>query len=268
MIAIFKHNKAYRAEFTNFSDGAVAVNLANVPVDNTPFAILVSPLTPVSMVRDVLEQTIDALSQMGILKYCSNISLPYLPYARADRVFKHGDSNPLKTFVNWVVYVSDLYDLPRFSILEPHNFWAIPEKLRDYFLVEWLYSCIEKEEYQHITSVIAPDEGAVNRATRVADLLGVKVSAVAKKRRDMGTGKIVAYDLDVTSDIGVQPLVVDDIIDGGRTFIELADAIKIYDKTIQPHLLVAFGIFSNAKNNELLGQKYKTISAIYDWEAQ
>lgn len=267
VISIFKHNKIYHAEFTNFSDGAVSVNLSSVPVDNASFAILVSPLAPASMVRDVLEQTIDALYQMDLLKYCTNISLPYLPYARADRVFKHGDSNPLKTFVNWVVYVSDLYDLPRFSILEPHNFSAIPEKLKDYFLVDWIDSCIEKEDYQHITSVIAPDEGAVNRAERVAELLGVKVSAVAKKQRDMSTGKIVAYKLDVTSDIGVQPLVVDDIIDGGRTFIELADAIKAYDKTIQPHLLVAFGIFSNAENNKLLAQKYKTISAIYDWEA-
>lgn len=267
MIAIFKDGKVYHAEFTNFSDGAVAVNLASVPVNDSPLAILVSPLTPVSMVRDVLEQTIDALYQLDILKYCTNISLPYLPYARADRVFKHGDSNPLKTFVNWVVYVSDLYGLPPFSIVEPHNFSAIPKTLRHYFLVDWLYSCIEKAEYQHITSVIAPDEGAVTRAERVAELLGVKVSAVAKKRRDMSTGKIVAYELDVTSDIGVQPLVVDDIIDGGRTFIELADAIKAYDKTIQPHLLVAFGIFSNVENNKLLAQKYKTISAIYDWEA-
>ena len=267
MIAIFKRNKVYHAEFTNFSDGAVAVNLASVPVDKEPFAILVSPLTPVAMVRDVLEQAIDALYELDILKYCVDINIPYLPYARADRVFKLGDANPLKTFVNWVSHVSFLYNLPKFSILEPHNFSAMPKALRKYFEVETLAECIDPKEYRHITSVIAPDKGALERAQQVADVLGVNVSVVAEKRRDMSNGKIVAYELKIQGEIGAQPLVVDDIIDGGRTFLELADALKAHDSVIQPHLLVAFGIFSNAKNNELLKQKYKTISAVYDWEA-
>lgn len=267
MIAIFKRNKVYHAEFTNFSDGAVATSLARVPVDKEPFAILVSPLTPVAMVRDVLEQAIDALYELDILKYCTSINIPYLPYARADRVFKPGDSNPLKTFVNWVAYIVDLYNLPKLSILEPHNFNAVPRVFQNYFEVETLAECIDPAEYRHITSVIAPDAGALERAQQVADRLGVNVSVVAEKRRDMSNGKIVAYDLKIQGDVGVQPLVVDDIIDGGRTFLELADALKAHDSVIQPHLLVAFGIFSNAKNNELLKQKYKTISAVYDWEA-
>ncbi|HCW17254.1 MAG TPA: phosphoribosylpyrophosphate synthetase, partial [Achromobacter sp.] len=57
-------------------------------------------------------------------------------------------------------------------------------------------------------------------------------------------------------------LVVDDICDGGRTFLELASALR--DTTRQPvYLYVTHGIFSKGLGE--LNARYAGIFTAYDW---
>lgn len=98
--------------------------------------------------------------------------------------------------------------------------------------------------------VISPDAGAEKRASAVARMLGVPLMH-AWKTRDVATGKISGFgieDLPVGLTILSRPieaLIVDDICDGGGTFLGLREEI---DKKV-PHmavdLYVTHGIFSN-----------------------
>jgi ribose-phosphate pyrophosphokinase len=115
-------------------------------------------------------------------------------------------------------------------------------------------------------ALVAPDAGARKRVQTLAKQLGGLPVVFAEKVRDTRTGEIVA-----TSIVGELPnrnlLVVDDICDGGRTFIELAAALKDkqaaqgLDKPL--FLYVTHGIFS--KGLDVLTPLYKQVFTPNDW---
>ena len=108
---------------------------------------------------------------------------------------------------------------------------------------------------------MAPDAGARKRVQALAKKLGVADVRYAEKVRDPQTGRIT--ETRVPDDIPAQPvLVVDDICDGGRTFLELAAALR--DKTDQPlYLYVTHGLFS--KGFAELNARYAGLYTAYDW---
>lgn len=106
------------------------------------------------------------------------------------------------------------------------------------------------KDYGDYQGVIAPDAGATKRAVLAAAELGTPAFVQATKVRDPHTGA-----LSLTSCPDLLPgrwLVVDDICDGGGTFVRLADAIKQKQAAEQRpeaerstlDLFVSHGIFS------------------------
>ena len=106
--------------------------------------------------------------------------------------------------------------------------------------------------------VICPDEGAHERTERVAKTLGLPVF-YAKKHRDFQTGKLSGFSCEPVPAEG-RLLVVDDICDGGGTFMGLAEAIGVDRSRLS--LWVSHGVFSG-KADQLptaYGQIYTTDS--------
>jgi ribose-phosphate pyrophosphokinase len=100
--------------------------------------------------------------------------------------------------------------------------------------------------------VIAPDKGAHDRAEQMADALGLDVT-YGSKVRDVATGRL--SDFEITVEPGKHYLVVDDICDGGGTFIGLGE--KIREQGAFADLYVTHGIFS--KGTTELKKIYKNI---------
>lgn len=92
---------------------------------------------------------------------------------------------------------------------------------------------------RHYDAVIAPDEGARERAGLVAKRLGVPLLVAAKMRDSVGT--IVSYHIDAEENKNY--LVVDDICDGGATFNTLGQALTDLDD-VSLDLWVTHGFFS------------------------
>lgn len=70
---------------------------------------------------------------------------------------------------------------------------------------------------------------------------------IASKHREVSTGKILSTTVPLGIKISSQPIIIiDDICDGGRTFIEIAKVIKKWDETdsCKIYLIVTHGIFS------------------------
>lgn len=98
-----------------------------------------------------------------------------------------------------------------------------------------------------ISFVIAPDAGAAKRASKVAKVLGVPV-VQAWKTRDPQTNKLAGFGIeDITTlarGSAQRGLVVDDICDGGWTFVGLGDYIKTRWPQVDIQLYVSHGYFA------------------------
>src|SRR5439155_5486509 len=110
-------------------------------------------------------------------------------------------------------------------------------------------------------AVIAPDGGAVKRAAEVARLLEVPLYH-GWKTRDIRTGTLMGFGLEPISPAHRNRLlVVDDLCDGGRTFLGLADSITaniLYaDRGMDLSLYVTHGYFT--QGTELLHQRFSRI---------
>ena len=94
------------------------------------------------------------------------------------------------------------------------------------------------------TAIVSPDAGALKKIYDIAKEFNITNVTTASKVRNLETGEIVRTELPgmILKDIE-HILIIDDICDGGRTFIELANVIREHTH-IPIYLIVTHGIFS------------------------
>jgi ribose-phosphate pyrophosphokinase len=168
------------------------------------------------------------------------LKLAYVPYARQDRVCHEGEACSIKVFADLInslnfdlVIVCDVHSKATLDLL--NNVSEIPQ-----------VNVIGKHEhlFTNYDYIVCPDHGARNKTIDVANTLKKPV-VFASKTRDQKTGKITSsLDFDYSE---IPPnksfLIVDDICDGGRTFIELEKLLRTL-KPVTIDLYVTHGIFS------------------------
>jgi ribose-phosphate pyrophosphokinase len=176
----------------------------------------------------------DALKRMGV----KNISLymPYIPYARQDRVCNKGEALSIKVFTD----IINLQKYKKVFVLDPHS--GVSTALINNCNEIDLYSCLmEVKNIVKDKTIICPDAGAAKKYDHLYRKIGNTV-IYCEKKRDLKTGKIVKTDIKCNN-IKADCIIIDDICDGGRTFIEIAKILKERGaKKID--LFVSHGIFS------------------------
>ncbi|WGJ89680.1 ribose-phosphate diphosphokinase [Achromobacter mucicolens] len=188
-----------------------------------------------------------------------HLDMPYVPYARQDRVCNPGEALGAAVFCK---LIND-QQYATVTIVEPHSDVtpALLARVRIADAAAFLKKALAAPAFAQGVTLMAPDAGARKRVQALAKALGVADVRYAEKVRDPQTGRIT--ETRVPDDIPAQPvLVVDDICDGGRTFLELAAALR--GKTRQPlYLYVTHGIFSKGLTE--LKANYAEIFTAYDW---
>lgn len=247
MINLMHNNKEIPIKWHEFSDGALTCKVEIE--DSIKGGILFMNVSPRSPVKQILEEiglVFWSLHQRAhVLRFDSiELNLPYLSYARADRIFEQGNPNGLKYFLG---ELSDL-NFDKVHVCDPHN----PKALEGYD-IEWeikdQLSCFkdslsfdyDKSQYDY---VVAPDKGAVDKAKTIADWHGIPLLTAAKKR-DIQTGRILSVDFDVDIPVGGRVLVCDDIGDYCGTHIALAKILKDMGATVDlyvTHLIAPKGL--------------------------
>ena len=169
---------------------------------------------------------------------------PYFPGARQDRVCDQGEPLSAKFYAEFInnlkfdeVEVWDAHSDVSLALL--NNVTNIGP---DRFL-EGVLTPATIQSYV----VVAPDAGAMKKVDKVARRFGVPV-VLGGKHRNPATGAITGSWIDYNpSIIGDRKLlIVDDIVDGGATYVGLAKAINI-SRTSEKNkieLYVTHGIFS------------------------
>jgi len=197
-----------------------------------------------------LELIICAVQAIRNLKPSREIAL-YVPYfvgARSDRKFVEGGVNYLKQVICPIINSLNLMSV---VILDPHSDVLEAclnnyEKINNHYLVKYALSNIDnKNDAQERICLVSPDAGAYKKIFDVAKEFGINNIITATKVRDIKTGDILKTEiptLDIHSEL--KYVIIDDICDGGRTFIELAKAIKESKPDAKVYLIVTHGIFS------------------------
>ena len=184
----------------------------------------------------------DAMKRQKISLADTTLYLPYMPYARQDRVAVSGDPYSIRVFASLI----DSLGVARIWTLDPHS--PISEAVFHNTHVDvddgklYAISFIQKT-YNWVNSVlVVPDEGAMKRVRRIADCLNLP-TALMTKRRDPVSGALQGFEL-LSGDVqGKTCFVIDDICDGGGTFLGISSVLKEHNAGEQ-HLFVTHGIFS------------------------
>lgn len=198
----------------------------------------------------LLAVTVDALRRMGVNKV--HTLLPYFPGARQDRVMLPGESLTVKVVADFI----NQLELTSITIFDPHS--DVTPAL--------LNRCTVISNHAFISQIvplipndfvlISPDAGASKKVFKLASQLGHSHVLECGKKRDLATGKLSGFVVPTDNINGKPCLLVDDICDGGGTFIGLGEELK--RKNAGPlYLAISHGIFS--KGFDELGKIYTEI---------
>jgi ribose-phosphate pyrophosphokinase len=230
-----------------FSGGEVQVRLHDLPA--TADGVTITQLIHDSNQFMELLLVTNALREKYGPDFPVDLVCPYLPYARQDRVCYPGEAFSLKLACGLInaqgyrsVTLFDVHSKVAMGLLD-RCFNLTPA-----VLLERYFSELEATDHRNGTNrrrnmaIVSPDKGAVARASEVSKKYDLEL-VMAEKVRDPNNGKIVSTRVNSEHLESREVLIIDDICDGGRTFIELAAELKKIT-TGRIGLYVTHGIFS------------------------
>lgn len=235
MIIVMDQNKQIiNVKRWKFPAGEYGIRLLD-SVEEKHVTVLVLGINKVDLM-EVL-QLVDAIKRGGA--WSISVLFNYLPYARQDKVHSPGESLALRLVETMLVRAG----ASSIKALEVHNpsattfIKSVSDPLAEVYINDY-------------DTIVLPDEGAKNRY----DIPEDKNVAYGVKARDKATGEITSYTLEGT--VSGRVLVLDDICDGGRTFVELGKLLPC-----KADLYVTHGIFSKGKTE--LYKYYDNINSFH-----
>lgn len=191
---------------------------------------------------DILElvMVVDALERIDDTPI--KLIMPYVPYGRQDRVCDAGESFSLKAFTQ----IINGLNFKEVVVVDPHSY-VTESVLNNVKSITQLNIINKWTDFIGRVSkgvrFVSPDAGANKKTADVASFFNHTSFIRADKLRDLSNGNIletIVYSDDLK---GKDVVCCDDICDGGRTYIELAKALKT--KNVGKFILfVTHGIFS------------------------
>lgn len=227
----------------NFPAGEAHTKLdANRELEPTEIAIV--QFEPDSMHDDLFKL---AMWEDYLLDQSPNgkrvVIMPYLPGARADRGAPFGAQVYARFLASLTIDQLIVVDPHSPVFLDEYRYLQPNIEVTTVYSDDFLPTTVDSSEY---AGVIAPDKGAVMRTQKVVDAMGLPMFR-AGKTRNPDTGKLSGFHMEDELPEG-RFLIVDDICDGGGTFLGLYDSIHDAqgDKEmfVELDLFVTHGVFS------------------------
>lgn len=237
-----------RYKISKFPDGQQSINLDFIHLEDE--VKISSRLNDFKDLEVILCATA-ALRNLGVKTI--HLYVPYFLGARSDRQFADGGINYLKDVICPIIN-SQNYETVTIvdahsDVLEAciHNY----RKIDNITLVKFALTDIDNTNgAREKLILVSPDAGALKKMYHVSEHFGIENMVIANKHRDIKTGKITHTEVPgLTQEPGSKNFVIiDDICDGGRTFLEIAKTIRkeredsVFNDKI--YLVVTHGIFS------------------------
>jgi ribose-phosphate pyrophosphokinase len=241
-----------------FPDGQphLKLDMSTMPQNTEGVTILCRLANPSDLFTILIAK--DALEASGFEHISLTIS--YLMAARMDRQMTVGEPFSLRVLATMLNQVG----FKNISIFDPHSDVSTALLLRSKAIGNEVFvkDCIadfmknaQNTEGGDDYYLISPDAGALKKIHKVAQYVQAPQVAECMKMRDVKTGHLSGFKTMENDFEGKSCFIVDDICDGGGTFIGLAALLKQHNagKIV---LIVSHGIFSK-------GFELANIDAIY-----
>lgn len=225
-------------EITVFPDSEQRVRI-EAEVSGKTVYLLKSIVPPVDSSVMQLSFLVDALIKNGANRVIGII--PYMPYMRADHMFRIGEGVPLEVVIDLfqdmgmsqiVIVDPHSIKIPELFSIPVHNISALPlfaKKIKE----------LEKDK-NNIT-IVSPDMGGLRRLQQLDELLGGVNQVIINKDRDYSSGEISVAAL--KGKIQGTCFIIDDIISTGKTIVQAIDALK-KEGAKQVYVLGTHGVLS------------------------
>lgn len=150
------------------------------------------------------------------------LKMDYLPYARQDKEVDNNLTFALHVFLG--VLASNFHKI---EVFDPHNL-KMMEEMSNFVNIITAEDAINKAIFVDRSNVICyPDKGAKERYENLN--ISKLPSVYMEKVRDQMTGNVLGIKLSDDTDLNIlrdqRVIIIDDICDGGRTFIEAAKVL-------------------------------------------
>lgn len=162
-----------------------------------------------------------------------DLRCPYLPFGRQDKILGNHASFALSIFKD-VLYNAGIC---RIETFDAHSRTDMIYLLDNVTPADFHLSILNHDV------ICYPDKGAAARYSNYG-----LPTVFCEKVRDQATGNILGLKVVGNTDLtGKRVLIIDDICDGGMTFIKTAEALKPFKPT-QIDLAVSHGLFSKGRS--------------------
>ncbi|KIA98261.1 phosphoribosylpyrophosphate synthetase [Flavobacterium sp. KMS] len=205
--------------------------------------------------------TVDALRRMDVKVI--DLFIPYFPAARQDRVMIKGEPLSVKVYADIInaMQLNKVFVFDAHSEVTPalvNNCEVIPNHTFIAAVIKTIGNDVK---------LISPDGGALKKIYKVSEFLGGVDVVECSKSRDVKTGRLSGFKVYEEDLKGMDCLIVDDICDGGGTFVGLAEELKNKNAG-KLYLAVSHGIFN--KGFEVLDcfEKIFTTNSFKDFEGE
>ena len=216
---------------------------------------------------DIMElfMVFDAIRRQRVQPKIS-LFIGYMPYARQDRVCVEGEALSIAVMAKLINSLNATHVM----VVDPHSNVMEPliENCRVIRQRDIVKSCLSGllDRYGDAPEIdltdwwlLAPDNGARKEVEALASMVKARGVIYADKTRDLATGKIIKTEIHIPDDFRYDKvMIIDDICDGGRTFIEIAKALCSKVDVDSLGLFVTHGIFSKG-----LDELYQHFDYVY-----
>jgi len=182
-----------------------------------------------------------------------HLNCPYFEGSRSDRQFEKGSNNYLKQVICPII---NSLNFESVTVLDPYSDVLEAclnhyKKISNIDLVKFALD----EIYEPMPSVrnfvlISPDAGANKKIYKIADAINYKGEVITCSKDRDTNGKLSRVVVPMKPDYTTKDLIIiDDLIDGGQTFINIVKEIDGYQKNYksiygEKYLIITHGIFS------------------------
>lgn len=227
-----------------FNGGEPHIKIENLTIEEYPDGVELTITHRVTSFNELgmLMVAVDAANRTGAVNGL-RLVLPYFPGARQDRIMVEGEPLTCKLYANMI----NSMGFDEVVIFDPHSD-VVPALLECATVInnhEFVQDALTRItwEKEAVTYVVSPDAGANKKVIALTKHLEEYGLIKCDKTRNVATGKITGFEVYAEDLGGAACVIVDDICDGGGTFIGLAEALKAKNAG-KLYLIVSHGIFS------------------------
>jgi len=194
-----------------------------------------------------------SLRELGVEEI--HLYVPYIMGARSDRKFEEGGNNYLRDVICPII---NSLNFKTVTCIDPHsdvleacikgfkkesNLQLVKFAFNDIFnLICGETAYLKQDKF----ILVSPDAGASKKIYKLAEEIGYKGDIIVCSKDRDENGKLTKIEVPLTMyDNKPDLIIIDDICDGGATFINIAKAIEEHEWEYgKKYLIVTHGIFS------------------------